>query len=81
MTQYVNIGNSNRHIDVFAKIRKLFVMASGWDGRQKLTAQLLEQEAHQLVGRHNAAPLEFDPKLSEASFSTAFSLALPTGSS
>ena len=33
-----------------------------------------QQEAHQLVGRQNAAPLEFDPKPSEAAFSTVFSL-------
>ena len=32
------------------------------------------QEAHQLVGRQNAAALEFDPKPSEAAFSTVFSL-------
>ena len=32
----------------------------------------LQQEAHQLVGRQNAAALEFDPKPSEAAFSTVF---------
>ena len=31
-----------------------------------------KQESHQLVGRQNAAALEFDPKPSEASFSAVF---------
>ena len=31
-----------------------------------------EQEAHQLVGRQNAMPLEFDPKPSQVAFSTVF---------
>ena len=31
-----------------------------------------KQEAHQLVGRQNAAPLEFYTKPSEAAFSTVF---------
>ena len=32
----------------------------------------MQQEAHQLVGSQNAAPLEFDLKPSEAAFSTVF---------
>ena len=32
-----------------------------------------KQEAHQLVGRQNAAALEFDPNPSEAAFSTVVS--------
>ena len=31
-----------------------------------------QQEAHQLVGRQNAAALEFDPMPSEAAFSIVF---------
>ena len=31
-----------------------------------------EQEAHQLVGRQNAAALDFDPKPSEAAFFGSF---------
>ena len=31
-----------------------------------------EQEAHQLVGRQNAAALEFNPKPSESAFPTVF---------
>ena len=33
---------------------------------------MTKQEAHQLVGRQNATPLEFDPKPSEAAFSRVF---------
>ena len=43
--------------------------------------QDIKQDAHQLVGRQNAATLEFDPKSSEAAFRLFFfSLQLPTGS-
>ena len=31
-----------------------------------------QQEVHQLVGRQNGAPQEFNPKLSEATYSTVF---------
>ena len=36
--------------------------------------KVVTQEAHQLVGRQNTAAPEFDPKPSEAAFSTDLSL-------
>ena len=37
------------------------------------------QEAHQLVGRQNAAPQKFDPKPSEVSFSALFRTSITCG--
>ena len=60
------------HLFLFLNIY-LFIIKMVDNQRLKWLTQILKEEAHQLVGRQIAAAIEFDPKPSEAVFSTVFS--------